>query len=161
MLGIGYNVCMAEDSVTRLTFGEAVRYRRTQLGLTQRQLADMMKVSQNTLSRWEAMGRPPNDAVILRRLSELLYADPEDLRAGIVRMAPRGGEVHDQLVRIAMEHAETPAEVELLVGIIEGALRMNAEGLRRVEDYVRLLAEHFGGPPERGDAEDDGPAIAR
>lgn len=152
MISLCYSGTMNETETVQLTFGKALRFRRMQMGMTQRQLADRMAVAQNTLSRWESMADAPRDPYIVDRLAELLMMDPADLRAGRMRRV-RGPEgVREELQRIAMDHAETPEDVEALTAIMEGALSLNPEGLRRVEDYLALLVERFG---RSGTQEDD------
>lgn len=159
MLGIGYNNVMSEETERRASFGEAVRYRRKLLGLTQGEVARLMSVSQNTMSRWEIAARAPDDPYVVEHLAKVLHADPADLRDGIIRTERRSTDLKEQLVGIALQHAQTPEDFEMLLSVIEKALSLNPDGLRRVEDYIGLLAEHFG----RGEAgeEDDAPEVSQ
>ena len=51
---------------------------RIKNGLTQQQLADVMNVSQNEISRWEIGTRTPS-AVTLLKISKILKCTIEDL----------------------------------------------------------------------------------
>jgi transcriptional regulator with XRE-family HTH domain len=144
---------MSETEYIQLTFGKVMRFRRMQMGLTQEYLAEQMNVAQNTVSRWESMGDPPRNPYVLERLAELLRVEVDDLRTGRLRRARDSGGVRGELQRIAMEHAETPEEVQRMAAIMEAALMLNPEGLRRAEDYVSLVVEHFGRKGE--DTEDE------
>ena len=55
-----------------LSFALTLRCYRKSLGLSQAELAELLDVSQNTISRWEAEIRSPRDPVeVLMRLYEL------------------------------------------------------------------------------------------
>jgi ribosome-binding protein aMBF1 (putative translation factor) len=70
------------DAAVRLALavGDAVRYRREELGLTQRQLAQMMGTSQPKVSRLEA-GEDNVTLATLQRAAQALGVDPAALLA--------------------------------------------------------------------------------
>jgi len=55
-----------------MPLGERIRQRREQLGLSQRQLAEMTKMRQNMISRLEHGDTPNPGADVLRRLARAL-----------------------------------------------------------------------------------------
>ncbi len=54
-----------------MTFGESLKRLRTEKGLSQKQLAEMMFVDRTSITRWESDSRVP-DALMLSRLSACL-----------------------------------------------------------------------------------------
>lgn len=67
-----------------LPFGEALRYRRDLLRITQGQLADLLDMHQSTLSKWEKQAIAPKDSDALIKLADALGADPGDIVTGRV-----------------------------------------------------------------------------
>lgn len=71
-----------------MSFGDKIRIRRTELGLTQKELAKILEIAVTTLSGYENSAREP-DVDKIRRLSkaleisadELLEIEPESLEA--------------------------------------------------------------------------------
>jgi len=58
-------------------FGEKIRNARKSLGLTQRQLADKIGVSNTSISNWEkGLSRP--DADLIQKLCQILCLQPND-----------------------------------------------------------------------------------
>lgn len=115
---ISYNTAMpnspTNDSAgTTLPFGQALRYYRTQAGIKQDALSDMLGIEQSTLSRWESQLHPPRDVFTLSRLATILRVDIEDLRSGrIVSYEP--AHVADEQTLYALKDAyapNTPADV--------------------------------------------------
>jgi transcriptional regulator with XRE-family HTH domain len=60
------------------SFGQTIRKRRCQIGLTQRQLALRIEASTPYVGHLEANKRHPSDK-ILKRLADILDLDPRDL----------------------------------------------------------------------------------
>ena len=60
------------------TMSEIIKERRQALGLTQRELADMLSISDKTVSRWESTNQMP-DAILLPDLAEALKISINDL----------------------------------------------------------------------------------
>lgn len=60
------------------TMSEIIRERRQALGITQRELADMLSISDKTVSRWESANQMP-DAILLPDLAEALKISINDL----------------------------------------------------------------------------------
>jgi transcriptional regulator with XRE-family HTH domain len=134
---------MAEDRARRASFGEAVQYRRKMLGLTQGDVARLMHVSQNTVSRWEVAAHPPDNPLVVEQLARLLHADLDDLRQGIIHTSRPSEDLHGQVMSILMGHIDSPEVLALLGAIVEKSLHTNLDGLRRIDDYVSLIAERY------------------
>lgn len=60
------------------TMNDIIRGRRKELGLTQKELADMLSVSDKTVSRWESSNQMP-DAILLPDLAEALNMSINEL----------------------------------------------------------------------------------
>ena len=152
MLDVCYIDAMGQDTTKRVSFGDAVRHYRTMLGLKQGEVARRLGVSQNTVSRWEVAARPPAEYHLVR-LAELLRADPEELRQGIIHT---GGEDDDELradiERIAVQVGTTPEHVHKIADAIAGLLTLPPEGAGHLEQTVRALQAYYAA---RGEDEDD------
>ena len=61
------------------TFGRTVRYRRTKLGMSQTQLAELVGRSTSTIRSWERDKSRPNDPQVLSALSAILGVDERQL----------------------------------------------------------------------------------
>lgn len=61
-----------------MTFGEAIKNRREELGLTQQDLAEKLFVSRQTVCRWENGTRCP-DLIMAKKISLLLGISMDDL----------------------------------------------------------------------------------
>jgi transcriptional regulator with XRE-family HTH domain len=61
------------------TFGRTVRYRRTKLGMSQTQLAELVGRSTSTIRSWERDKSRPNDPQILSALAAILGVDERQL----------------------------------------------------------------------------------
>lgn len=59
-------------------FGENLRRVRTEQGLTQAQLADLLHVSHQSISKWE-IGIASPQVIWVYRLADVLEVKPEDL----------------------------------------------------------------------------------
>lgn len=71
------------------SFGRTVRYRRTKLGLSQSQLADLVGRSPSTVRSWESDRSTPNEPKVLFTLAAILGIDERTLfdKAGVERPA--------------------------------------------------------------------------
>ena len=59
-------------------FGEKIRNARKSLGLTQRQLAELLGISNTSISNWEkGLSRP--DADMIQKLCDILRLQPNDI----------------------------------------------------------------------------------
>lgn len=65
----------------QIKIGKFIAYRRKKQGLSQKQLAEQIDVTDKTISKWETGNRLP-DASILLKLSEALQIDVNELLAG-------------------------------------------------------------------------------
>lgn len=50
----GYNTCKEVDGMEKISIGALLKKRRTELSLTQRQVANQVGVTEATVSRWES-----------------------------------------------------------------------------------------------------------
>lgn len=71
-----------------MSFGEKLKQARTRKGLTQRELAEIMKVSKNTITSWEIGTREPNVLSIKQLLSVLGLSADELLETSQEEKAP-------------------------------------------------------------------------
>ena len=82
-------------------FGETIRKARKALGLTQRQLAEQLDVSNTSVSNWEkGLSRP--DADMIQKLCDTLHLQPNDIYG--TKEAPAGGRrsVSDEDIKFAL-----------------------------------------------------------
>ncbi len=64
------------------TFGDRIRELRKKKGLSIQELAALVKVSENTILRWEKGKVTPRSRTVLEKLSEILEVNPEWLLTG-------------------------------------------------------------------------------
>lgn len=131
----------------QLTFGDAMRFRRDQLGYTQEELADLVGRDQSTVARWERQSRPPKDAYALAQLADALQIDEADLRAGRVRVGgplaseqeARAVAAEDLIKRIARIRAPEvdPDEAESFLRLL---LRLDVDEIRALRNQGELYA---------------------
>ena len=70
-----------EQSIDREKIGHFIAQERKRLGLTQRELADILEVSDKTISRWETgLGLP--DMSLILPLCEALGISADELLSG-------------------------------------------------------------------------------
>lgn len=67
-----------------LPFGEAIRYRRLKLGLTQNEIAEYVGKDRSVINKTEKQSRPPQDSEMIRRLAEILEGTEREIRAGYI-----------------------------------------------------------------------------
>lgn len=60
------------------TLNERIKNRRKELGLTQKELADMLSISDKTVSRWESSNQMP-DAILIPDIAQCLQTTLDDL----------------------------------------------------------------------------------
>ncbi len=91
MIDISYDWPMTEKSdeqegkrYIQLSFGEALKHLREGQGLTQKELARMVGISQNRISAYESQREGLRDIHRLISLADALHVDKDDLRAGRV-----------------------------------------------------------------------------
>ena len=138
-----------------MSFGEKLKQARTRKGLTQRELAEIMKVSKNTITSWEIGTREPNVLSIKQLLSvlglsadELLETSQEE-KAPALQKAER--ELSDLDKRIISLLPLVPENVkEALLLLCEATcVPETAESLAadpEVDEVLcAALAEHTGG----------------
>jgi putative transcriptional regulator len=72
--------------------GPEFRFLRKQMELTQRELAELMKISDQTIANYEKGKTELGPADPLMRIQYLLHVVPDETRAGILRVAAEGSE---------------------------------------------------------------------
>lgn len=81
-------------------FGEKIRSSRKSAGLTQRQLAEMIGVSNTSISNWEKdLSRP--DADLIQKLCAVLHLQPNDFYGAEEPTAARQA-VSDEDIKFAL-----------------------------------------------------------
>ena len=61
-----------------MAIGDTIRIKREELGMTQKELADKLFVSRQTVSRWESGSRCP-DLIISRKIASTLGLSMDEL----------------------------------------------------------------------------------
>jgi transcriptional regulator with XRE-family HTH domain len=98
------------------TFGDRIRNRRKELGLSQKQLADYIGVTQTAVASWEndlrALGRGDH----FMRLAEALGFDPEDMMRDMRGGADRSKE---EVILLGLFRALPEEKREALLIVLE------------------------------------------
>jgi transcriptional regulator with XRE-family HTH domain len=127
-------------SSERIPFGKLLYQRRKALGLRQKDVADALRVSQNTVSRWEMAYQAPTNAHLLETLASLLGVDPDDLRDGVLRSEKHEATLQEQIETLARAYAVSAGHMDLLRRVFTIVPHLPLEDARRVDDYIDLLA---------------------
>ena len=85
---IGLQIFEKEEPLT----GPEFRFLRKQMELSQRELAELMKISDQTIANYEKGRTELGPADPLMRLQYLLHVVPDETRAKMLRMAAEGTE---------------------------------------------------------------------
>lgn len=110
-----------------MTFGRALRWMREEMRLTQGQLAERLKVSQASLSRWEADEAVP-PVTILAEISIALNA-PVSTFLSLLGIEPQEHEtIEDWAERVSQQ-------------VLEEERRQRAERLQELEDLRKRSRE--------------------
>ena len=125
MTGIYAHMSMPERS-----FGRTVRYRRTKLGLSQAQLAELVGRSTATIRAWEREKTRPNDSKVITTLSAILGVNERQLFEKADVTPPTRSEDSDETLEQVL------AELSPDEGAPEGDPG---------EDRTEVLTEHSGG----------------
>lgn len=138
------------------TFGRTVRYRRTKLGMSQTQLAELVGRSTSTIRSWERDKSRPNDAQVLSALAAILGVDERQLfekaevdLPDVVETSPTVGqalatlsmeeapvEEQDSIVVVGPDSAQRPPVVsveQFRLDLVEVGDRFDEDGLRKAE----------------------------
>lgn len=92
------------------TFGRFLSQRRREQGLTQKQLAERLYVTDKAVSKWER-GLSLPDVSLLLPLSQLLDVSVTELLEGRQLEAPMAPEEVETLVQKVLQYRETPPEL--------------------------------------------------
>ncbi len=106
------------------TFGTNLVEAREKLGISQKQLAELLGITATRLNYWEKDKRQP-DIEMIRNLSEILKTSPSDLLGWEEKYNPNG------------KLADEVLEYEL----IENFNRLNDSGKQKVKEYIFDLLE--------------------
>ena len=91
-----------------MTFGEAMKKKREQIGLTQQELAEKLFVSRQTVCRWENGTRCP-DLVMAKKIALVLGIPMDDLIPG-------------EMVQDYVPAKETPADISCVKVMLTGMM---------------------------------------
>ena len=116
--------------------GQFIARRRKAIGLTQKELADRLGVTNKAVSKWETGGGMP-DISVLQELSRILEVSVDELLSGkaepevpAVRVLPaeQRKDLKDMVLRIVVDSAEgDKVRVNLPLGLVEAALDMGMD----------------------------------
>ena len=109
------------------TFGEALRHRREQMGLSQKELAQKAGISQATLAQWELRAGPPRTVPQLEKLATALEVAPDQIAAGSIpdryeHTDASRDQLVQRLVRMAHPRASIASTVRLLNLVLDLSL---------------------------------------
>ena len=125
------------------TLGMRIAMRRKEKGLKQDELAEMLGVSPQAVSKWENDQTCP-DISLLPQLSKILGVTVDELLSGkeetpAVRLVPENErkDVKDMMLRIIVEDNKDKVRVNLPVALIEVALEMGMQ-MPQVTRHIAL-----------------------
>ena len=141
----------------QMTFGDAMRFRRDQLGYSQEELAELVGRDQSTIARWERQNKPPKDPFVLTQLAEALQMDVEALRAGrlqvsgpLVSLDEARTRTLDELIKQVARLRAPDVDPREAEGLLRALLRLDMEGLRllgaQAEYLLKLKKEREESP---------------
>ena len=111
-----------------MSFGEQMRRRREELGLTRQALADRLGVSVSAVGNYETGISAPKEEVLLR-LFDALEAEPNYLYRGSYRAASGGHS--DEERRLLAKYRDLPLSGRQTVHTLVDALTEMTDDLRR------------------------------
>jgi transcriptional regulator with XRE-family HTH domain len=141
-----------ENGYQYLGFGQAVRFHRKRLKLSQAELAERVGVGTSTVSWYERQRKPINDPFMVFELADALQTTPDDLREGRVRVDPKGRPMDDYIDEVLRD--ELPpgeggdAVREVLKRLLDKAVKLPPDRLRELADFADFQADRL----ERRDA---------
>ena len=115
-----------------MTVGALLRQARTEVGLTQERVADIIGVSRNTITRYENSVLYPRQAVL--RVLAHVYGKPlewftgDEADAGVEDPLGGGDSLEFLLSRMSLS-------------LRENGVGLSDEGLRSVGDYIRFIQD--------------------
>ncbi|MGD2101871.1 MAG: helix-turn-helix domain-containing protein [Acidimicrobiia bacterium] len=104
------------------SFGRTVRYRRTKLGLSQAQLAELVGRSTATIRAWERDRNRPNDAKVISTLSAILGVNERRLFEKTDVTPPTPADAETPTVEQALAELSPPEETALEDGVEDQAV---------------------------------------
>ena len=129
--------------MNQVAIGNYIAQKRRALNLTQEQLADMLGVSNKTVSKWEN-GKSMPDYSIIQKLCETLHVTIAELMDGNDAVAENGVRAHDeeQILDLLRRTQELERQRRILcgfmlivLGIASNALSATIEG-SNVRDFI-------------------------
>lgn len=117
-----------------MSIGERITDLRKQKNLSQGQLAALMGVSRQAISKWENDQTSP-DTLNLIRLAEVFESNIEYLATGETTEAPAPEPVVMTVVQEVIKEVEKPIEVEVEIPVIK---KVEVEKLVEVERIVEV-----------------------
>ena len=107
-----------------MKFGEAIKQKREQLGLTQQDLAEKLFVSRQTVCRWENGSRCP-DLVMAKKIAMVLGISLDDLIPG-------------EVVQDYVPEKEPPIDISCIKVMLSGIFLLVLGSFLLLADYSLL-----------------------
>lgn len=127
-----------------IKIGEFIKEKRTQLGLTQRDLAEMLSISDKTVSKWETGNGLP-DASLMMPLCDVLGVSVNELLSGEELSADGYQErAEENMVNLIKEKEESKkkiiiAVVVMVITLLSSLTLIMLSGLLFMDDWLRVL----------------------
>ena len=120
------------------TIGDHIKKRRQELGLTQKQVAEVLATTQFSVIHWEKNAFQPNRPALLRRVIAFLGYDP----------LPHGESIPDRLHLRRRELGWRQVDLAAHLGVQDGTVRRWESGGTILMRAHRTLVAAFLGLPE-------------
>lgn len=117
----------------RISFAEALRRLRTEKGISQQRLADMIHVDRSSLASWETGRRLP-DAAMISLLSECLGANVADLL-----QASEKNDERPNIIIVDDENIILGGEIAVVSDVLPSA---DVRGFIEPDDAIRFIKEN-------------------
>lgn len=133
--------------------GKFIAERRKNAGLTQKQLAEKLNITDRAVSKWET-GKALPDSSIMLELCLILKITVNDLLSGeVITMDNYNKELENKLIEMVKQKEEADKRllaVEIVVGVICIALMLTltaVASLVQMEEWLRVLLILIGFAP--------------
>ncbi len=137
----------------QLKIGKFIAERRKNAGLTQKQLAEKLNITDRAVSKWET-GKALPDSSIMLELCLILKITVNDLLSGeVITMDNYNKELENKLIEMVKQKEEADKRllaVEIVVGVICIALMLTltaVASLVQMEEWLRVLLILIGFAP--------------
>ncbi len=137
----------------QLKIGKFIAERRKNAGLTQKQLAEKLNITDRAVSKWET-GKALPDSSIMLELCLILKITVNDLLSGeIITMNNYNKEMENKLIEMVKQKEEADKRLlnmEIIVGVICIVLMLSltaVASLVQMEEWLRVLLILIGFAP--------------